>query len=91
MEVFTYAGFMALLQVIGIDLVLAGDNAIVIGLAAAGLPKRATLKGYSCRYSGGDNPADRLCLDYHETAGDCGLAVGGRGVAALGLLENVAG
>jgi YjbE family integral membrane protein len=27
------------LQVIGIDLVLAGDNAIVIGLAAAGLPK----------------------------------------------------
>lgn len=29
----------ALLQVIAIDLVLAGDNAIVIGLAAAGLPK----------------------------------------------------
>ena len=30
---------MALLQVIGIDVALAGDNAIVIGLAAAGLPK----------------------------------------------------
>jgi YjbE family integral membrane protein len=29
----------ALLQVVAIDLVLAGDNAIVIGLAAAGLPK----------------------------------------------------
>ncbi|WP_245294175.1 TerC family protein [Methylobrevis pamukkalensis] len=29
----------ALLQVIMIDLVLAGDNAVVIGLAAAGLPK----------------------------------------------------
>ena len=28
----------ALLQVIMIDLVLAGDNAVVIGLAAAGLP-----------------------------------------------------
>lgn len=39
MEIFTSAGFIALLQVIGIDLVLAGDNAIVIGLAAAGLPK----------------------------------------------------
>ncbi len=39
MEIFTYEGFMALMQVIGIDLVLAGDNAIVIGLAAAGLPK----------------------------------------------------
>jgi len=39
MEIFTPEGFAALLQVIGIDLVLAGDNAIVIGLAAAGLPK----------------------------------------------------
>src|SRR4249919_2618583 len=30
--------FAAVLQVIMIDLVLAGDNAVVIGLAAAGLP-----------------------------------------------------
>jgi YjbE family integral membrane protein len=48
-EVFTREGLTALLQVIGIDLVLAGDNAIVIGLAAAGLPKelraRAILVG----------------------------------------------
>ena len=33
-----YAGLAAFLQVIMIDLVLAGDNAIVIGMAAAGLP-----------------------------------------------------
>ncbi|WP_181707792.1 TerC family protein [Chthonobacter rhizosphaerae] len=39
MEIFTGEGLTALLQVIAIDLVLAGDNAIVIGLAAAGLPK----------------------------------------------------
>lgn len=39
MDLFTSAGLWALLQVIGIDLVLAGDNAIVIGLAAAGLPR----------------------------------------------------
>jgi YjbE family integral membrane protein len=32
-----YAAFAAFLQVIMIDLVLAGDNAIVIGMAAAGL------------------------------------------------------
>ncbi|SOC47144.1 YjbE family integral membrane protein [Rhizobium subbaraonis] len=38
MEIFTSAGLLALLQVIVIDLVLAGDNAVVIGLAAAGLP-----------------------------------------------------
>ena len=44
MEIFTYAGMVALAQVIGIDLVLAGDNAIVIGLAAAGLPKEQRSK-----------------------------------------------
>jgi len=38
MDIFSAAGLTALLQVIAIDLVLAGDNAIVIGLAAAGLP-----------------------------------------------------
>lgn len=44
MEIFTSAGLYALLQVIMIDLVLAGDNAIVIGLAAAGLPKEQRSK-----------------------------------------------
>jgi YjbE family integral membrane protein len=44
MEIFTYEGLVALMQVIGIDLVLAGDNAIVIGLAAAGLPKELRSK-----------------------------------------------
>ncbi len=34
----------ALFQVVMIDLVLAGDNAIVIGLAAAGLPQHQRLK-----------------------------------------------
>ncbi len=38
-EIFTAEGFAALLQVIMIDLALAGDNAVVIGLAAAGLPR----------------------------------------------------
>lgn len=38
-DLFTSGALSALLQVIMIDLVLAGDNAIVIGLAAAGLPK----------------------------------------------------
>jgi YjbE family integral membrane protein len=38
-EYLTSEALTALLQVVMIDLVLAGDNAIVIGLAAAGLPK----------------------------------------------------
>lgn len=36
---FTWAEFNAFLQVIWIDLALAGDNAIVVGMAAAGLPR----------------------------------------------------
>lgn len=44
MEIFTLPGFIALMQVIGLDLVLAGDNAIVIGMAAAGLPKEQRSK-----------------------------------------------
>jgi YjbE family integral membrane protein len=38
LDLVTSQALMAFLQVIMIDLVLAGDNAIVIGLAAAGLP-----------------------------------------------------
>src|SRR5690349_24070270 len=37
-EIFSPEVMTAFFQVIAIDLVLAGDNAIVIGLAAAGLP-----------------------------------------------------
>jgi len=43
-ELLTTEALSALLQVIMIDLVLAGDNAIVIGLAAAGLPKEQRAK-----------------------------------------------
>ena len=49
MDLFTAAGLAALVEVIAINLVLSGDNAIVIGLAAAGLPadmrKKAILFG----------------------------------------------
>jgi len=41
---FTLDALTALFQVMMIDLVLAGDNAIVIGLAAAGLPKEQRAK-----------------------------------------------
>src|SRR5687767_1477157 len=41
---FSSEALTALFQVIMIDLVLAGDNAIVIGLAAAGLPQRQRAK-----------------------------------------------
>src|SRR5947208_16586600 len=44
MDIFSAASLSALVQVIAIDLVLAGDNAIVIGLAAAGLPSEQRAK-----------------------------------------------
>lgn len=44
LELFTADALSALLKVILIDLVLAGDNAIVIGLAAAGLPEQQRAK-----------------------------------------------
>jgi YjbE family integral membrane protein len=40
MDFFTLAGLQAFATVVMIDLVLAGDNVVVIGLAAAGLPKQ---------------------------------------------------
>ena len=44
LELFSSQSLTALLQVVMIDLVLAGDNAIVIGLAAAGLPEQQRRK-----------------------------------------------
>jgi YjbE family integral membrane protein len=44
LELFTADALSALIKVIIIDLVLAGDNAIVIGLAAAGLPQEQRAK-----------------------------------------------
>ncbi len=41
---FAAGGFFALLQVVLIDIVLAGDNAIVIGMAASRVPKAARRK-----------------------------------------------
>jgi YjbE family integral membrane protein len=43
-ELLTTQALAAFLQVVMIDLVLAGDNAIVIGLAAAGLPREQRTK-----------------------------------------------
>lgn len=43
-ELISLDALSALLQVVVIDLVLAGDNAVVIGLAAAGLPEKQRTK-----------------------------------------------
>ena len=50
----------ALLQVIMIDLVLAGDNAVVIGLAAAGLPQAQRARAILVGIVGRDRAAHRV-------------------------------
>src|ERR1700710_514115 len=42
---FSHGGMFALLQVLLIDIVLAGDNAVVIGMAAARVPQVVRRKG----------------------------------------------
>ena len=61
-DLFSQAAIAALAQVILIDLVLAGDNAVVIGLAAAGLPVAATPARHPSRHRGGDGDAHRIRL-----------------------------
>ena len=43
-EILSLGAASALLQVVLIDLVLAGDNAIVVGMASAGLPERQRVR-----------------------------------------------
>ena len=49
LEYITADALAALAKVIMIDLVLAGDNAIVIGLAAAGLPQEQRARAIRTR------------------------------------------
>ena len=59
-EFLTAEALSALLQVIMIDLVLAGDNAVVIGLAAAGLPKEQRSKAILGRHHRRDRASHRV-------------------------------
>ena len=90
MEVFTAAGFSALLQVIAIDLVLAGDNAIVIGLAAAGLPVEQRRRAILIGIIAATVLRIGFAADHPAAAADRRPAAGRRHPAAVGLLEDVA-
>lgn len=70
-ELFTPEALTALVQVILIDLVLAGDNAIVIGLAAAGLPKGQRNKAILIGVGAADTSANYLRGSYNPAFGHC--------------------
>jgi YjbE family integral membrane protein len=75
------AALSAFLQVIMIDLVLAGDNAVVIGLAAAGLPK--DLRGRAILIGIAAATIMRICFALITTQL---LSLGGGLLVAGGLL-----
>ena len=88
---FTTEALTALFQVIMIDLVLAGDNAIVIGLAAAGLPQAQRAKVIFW----GHRRRDRPCASVSPASPIqllqiIGLLARRRHPAPVGLLEDVA-
>lgn len=63
----------ALLQVPMIDLVLAGDNAVTVGLAAC---RRNSAQGHRLRHDRRGDPADRLCA-MEDGQDDFGSPAGG--------------
>ena len=61
----------ALISVVIIDIVLAGDNAIVVGMAAAGLPRAAAAARHPARDRRGDgiaHPVRLLALELLQTS-----------------------
>ena len=46
MDILSVQGLLAMLQIIVIDILLAGDNAIVIGMAARNLPAHLQKKAF---------------------------------------------
>jgi two-component system response regulator FixJ len=77
-------------QVIMIDLVLAGDNAIVIGLAAAGLPKEQRNKAILIGIIAATVLRICFALITDAASGDRRPVAGRRHPAAVGVLEDVA-
>ncbi len=81
---------LAFLQVIMIDLVLAGDNAIVIGLAAAGLPTEQRTKAILIGIVAATVLRIVFARRDHPASADRRPAARRRHPAAVGVLEDVA-
>ncbi len=80
----------ALFQVIMIDLVLAGDNAIVIGLAAAGLPQEQRAKAILVGIIAATVLRIGFAALHHAASADRRAAARRRPSAVVGVLEDVA-
>src|SRR5215475_5247977 len=81
---------ITLLQVVMIDLVLAGDNAIVIGLAAAGLPQQQRTRAILVGILDRDGVAHPVRRDHDAAAASYWPVACWRHSPPLGVLEDVA-
>ena len=86
-----HANFLALLQIIMIDVVLAGDNAVIVGLAASRVAPEMRRRVIFWGIVGA--VVLRICLrrGHHHTAGHRRPDAGGRPASAVGVLEDVPG
>ncbi len=85
-----YAELSALITVIVADLVLAGDNAVVVGMAAAGLPRELRHKAILFGIAAAARTAHRLRAIRHPAAQHRPPGPDRRPAPALGLLEALA-
>ena len=72
-----------------IDVALAGDNAVVVGMAVAGLPARQKRPAIMLGIARRDGDPHRAGRGGAAVAGDHRAAAGRRPAAAVGLLEDV--
>ena len=81
--------YLPLINIIMIDIVLAGDNAIVVGVAASRVDPKIRSQGHFLGHHGRCGPAHHICRPHDPAAADCGSDIGRRHPAAVGLLEDV--
>ena len=79
----------ALAQVVLIDIALAGDNAVVVGMAVAGLPASSSAARILLGIGGATVHSRRARRRHVAIARDHRTAAGRRPAAAVGLLEDV--
>ena len=79
-----------ILQIVFADIILSGDNALVIGMAAAGLAPDQAAR-YHDRHGNGGHHAHAVCGDCLAVDRYQGHSAAWRGVARLGLLAVLQG
>ncbi len=76
-------------SIIVADIVLSGDNALIIGMAAASLPPEMRKKGNILWHGGRSLAAHCLCRYCYQASGHTGVALRRGLTPVLGLLAAI--